>query len=122
MNNPKTIVNDPDTGSPRREDRKKELMEWSKEDGERKAGELDVDMTDEHWKVVYFVRDYYLERGFPDSGRVLAEALEGEFAKQGGRRYLYTLFPGGPVRQACLIAGLKKLPRFTEDKSFGSAM
>lgn len=122
MDNPKTIVNDPDTGSPRKEDRKRELAEWTDADAERRAGELGVEMSGDHWKVVEFIRDYYVENGFPESGRELTEALEQAFADQGGKRYLHRLFPEGPVKQASLIAGLKKPPRFTEDKSFGSAM
>jgi tRNA 2-thiouridine synthesizing protein E len=46
--------------------------------------------------------------------------LDAEFAAEGGRRYLYGLFPRGPILQGCRIAALP-LPSGTLDLSFGSA-
>jgi tRNA 2-thiouridine synthesizing protein E len=97
-------------------------MDWQRDDGERKALELGIEMTPAHWQVVDFIREYYIENGLPESARLLSDALEEAFREEGGRRYLYTLFPHGPVTQASLIAGLKKPPRFAEDRSFGTAM
>ena len=48
----------------------------------------------------------------PDTGsprradRELGDMLESEFADRGGRKYLRSLFPGGPVAQGMRIAGL----------------
>jgi tRNA 2-thiouridine synthesizing protein E len=53
------------------------------------------------------------------SARELARELDREYADEGGRRYLYELFPRGPVVQACHIAGLP-MPPGTRDLSFGS--
>ena len=51
--------------------------------------------------------------------RELHDALDESFHARGGLRYLYTLFPGGPVAQGCRFAGLKA-PSGAADKSFGS--
>ena len=48
-----------------------------------------------------------------------AHILEEEFAEQGGRKYLYRLFPGGPVSQGSRIARLP-LPAYSSDRSCGS--
>jgi sulfur relay (sulfurtransferase) DsrC/TusE family protein len=46
--------------------------------------------------------------------------LESNFAEQGGHEYLRRLFPGGPVRQGMIIAGLP-VPPHTEDAGFGTS-
>jgi tRNA 2-thiouridine synthesizing protein E len=49
----------------------------------------------------------------------MTRELEQDFAEAGGRRFLYTLFPGGPLAQGCKLAGLP-LPQGTLNRSFGS--
>lgn len=121
MSNNKTIINDPQTSSSRKEDRLIELSDWNPDKGKKLASHEGIDMKESHWRVVDFLRNYYLEHGQAESGRELAEALKKAFQAQGGNAYLYTLFPEGPVAQGCRIAGLP-IPAYTEDKSFGSAM
>jgi tRNA 2-thiouridine synthesizing protein E len=121
MSDIKTIVNDPQTSSPRKEDRLIELRDWNKDKAEKTAAEEGIKMEEAHWQVITFLRNYYLENGKAESGRELVDALNTAFKDQGGGAYLHMLFPEGPVAQGCRIAGLQ-VPAFTEDKSFGSAM
>ncbi len=51
--------------------------------------------------------------------RELHDALDERFHARGGIRYLYELFPGGPIAQGCRLAGLTP-PAGAEDRSFGS--
>lgn len=97
-----------------------ELPPWSVEHAEQLAGEERINMTDEHWDVVNFLRDRFLSEGQAKSGRQVVELLEKRYGDKGGRRYLYTLFPKGPVTQASRIAGLP-LPPYTTDPHFGSS-
>jgi tRNA 2-thiouridine synthesizing protein E len=51
--------------------------------------------------------------------RDLHDALDEHFHAKGGLKYLYTIFPGGPITQSCRLAGLKA-PFIASDPSFGS--
>lgn len=96
-----------------------ELAEWSEEIAERLALKEGIAMTPERWEVVCALRDYYGECGETADARAALRCLEEQFGGAGARRRLFRLFPGGPVRQGCHIAGL---PPFAHvcDQSFGS--
>jgi TusE/DsrC/DsvC family sulfur relay protein len=73
------------------------------------AKEEEIEMTDEHWKVVNFLREYYNEYQIAPAIRVLIKAVKKKLgADKGSNKYLYKLFPYGPAKQACKIAGLPK--------------
>jgi tRNA 2-thiouridine synthesizing protein E len=94
--------------------------QWSESAAQRIAAQSGIQLSDAHWEVIRFVRHYYLERGFVRRSRELASALNGRFKEQGGSRYLYQLFKGGPVLKACLLAGVP-VPENCVDPSFGTA-
>lgn len=96
-----------------------ELGPWSAADAEARADELGLSMSGDHWDVVLFLRDYYRGRGGQADAREISEALEAEFAADGGRQWLYRLFPGGPVMQASQIAGIP-IPPHTLNPAFGN--
>ena len=83
------------------------------------ASEEGIELTDEHLGVIECLRDYYLELGDAENGRDLEEMLDEIFDGHGGRKYLWTLFPGGPVSQGMRIAGLP-VPPHSGDKGFGT--
>lgn len=115
------VNSDPVTEDPIVEEHKADLEDWTRQIGDEIAREQGTAMTPEHWQVVDFVREYYLQHGRVSAGRELARALIEAFAAQGGSAYLLKLFPLGPVAQASRIAGLP-VPPYTEDPSFGSTM
>ena len=96
-----------------------ELEEWNKAVGQALAQEEGVEMSDAHWEVVVFLRNYYMKHGRTPA-RKMTEALDDAYASKGGRKYLYRLFPKGPVTQASRIAGLP-VPQQSVDPSFGSS-
>jgi tRNA 2-thiouridine synthesizing protein E len=96
-----------------------ELEPWSEEQAAALAKEQGIALSDAHWEVIHFLRERFIHEGQAKSGRHVSEALEKEFSGKGGKRYLYTLFPEGPVSQGSRIAGLP-LPPYTQDPSFGS--
>ncbi|HOP84851.1 MAG TPA: TusE/DsrC/DsvC family sulfur relay protein [Syntrophorhabdaceae bacterium] len=59
-------------------------------------------MTEEHWKVVNYLRDYYLKYEIAPPIRMLVKQTGFDLKK------IYQLFPSGPAKGACKIAGLPK--------------
>jgi TusE/DsrC/DsvC family sulfur relay protein len=85
------------------------LSDWTRELAEEIAKVENIDMTDEHWAVVNFLRDYYDEYQIAPAVRVLIKAIKKEMGEAvGNNKYMYELFPYGPAKQACKIAGLPK--------------
>ena len=71
-----------------------------------------VEMTESHWQVVFFVREFYLEFNTSPAIRALVKAMQKKYgAELVNSRYLYRLFPEGPAKQATKIAGLPKPAR-----------
>jgi tRNA 2-thiouridine synthesizing protein E len=91
---------------------------WSAHEAERVAGEEGLSLADDHWEAVRALQEYFSRNENPRV-RELHDALDEKFHTKGGIRYLYELFPGGPVAQGCKLAGLTP-PAGAEDKSFGS--
>lgn len=69
-------------------------------------------LSDAHWEVVNFVRDFYLEYNTSPAIRMLVKAMAKALGEEkGNSMYLYKLFPKGPAKQATKIAGLPKPAR-----------
>jgi tRNA 2-thiouridine synthesizing protein E len=82
---------------------------WSRELAIQIAKEENIEMDDDHWEVVNFLRNYYEEYQIAPAVRVLTKAIKRTLgADKGNSKYLYELFPYGPAKQACKIAGLPK--------------
>ncbi len=86
-----------------------DLSQWNEEVADYIAGTENVPMSPNHWEVVNFLREYYDEFQIAPAVRVLTKAIGKKFgADKGNSQYLYDLFPYGPAKQACKIAGLPK--------------
>jgi TusE/DsrC/DsvC family sulfur relay protein len=68
-------------------------------------------LTPAHWQIIHFLRDYYAQYRLIPPMRLLIKAVEKRFGPDiGNSRYLYRLFPDGPVKQGSRYAGLPKPP------------
>jgi tRNA 2-thiouridine synthesizing protein E len=86
-----------------------DLSAWNKELAELIAQDENIEMNDDAWEVVNFLRNYYEEYQIAPAVRVLTKAVKKKLgAEKGNSKYLYELFPYGPAKQACKIAGLPK--------------
>jgi TusE/DsrC/DsvC family sulfur relay protein len=61
-----------------------------------------TDLTPDHWKVINYLRSYYQQFGIAPMIRKLCKETGFEL------KYIYQLFPSGPAKGACKIAGLPK--------------
>ncbi len=59
-------------------------------------------LTEDHWKIVNYLREYYVEFGVAPMIRKLCKKTGYEL------KALYELFPSGPAKGACKVAGLPK--------------
>ena len=60
------------------------------------------ELTEEHWKVIHYLRNYYEQFGIAPMVRKLCKETGFKLNK------VYELFPSGPAKGACKLAGLPK--------------
>jgi len=96
-----------------------ELDPWTEELAIEMARQDGLELTDVHLGIIRHLRDCYADHGGTINARMLMQSLEEAFSGMGGHRFLYTLFPLGPIAQASRYAGLP-LPPGTRDPSFGT--
>lgn len=83
------------------------FMEMPKEWNERTALALASteglqDLTEEHWKVINYLRTYYEQYGIAPMVRRLCKETGLSLQR------IYELFPSGPAKGACKVAGLAR--------------
>ncbi|AWK15459.1 sulfurtransferase TusE [Candidatus Fukatsuia symbiotica] len=87
----------------------KNSTDWSETLAPLLAEREGIVLTESHWEIVHFVRDFYQKYNTSPAIRMLVVAMAQKFGEaKGNSRYLYRLFPKGPAKQATKIAGLPK--------------
>lgn len=97
-----------------------DLEPWSEDTARLMAHTEGLELTEERLDALCWLRDHHAACGPATSARALSRAMEEAFRIEGGRRYLYELFPRGPISQGCRLAGLP-IPPGNADPSFGSS-
>ncbi|MDH4094885.1 MAG: TusE/DsrC/DsvC family sulfur relay protein [Betaproteobacteria bacterium] len=83
--------------------------QWTEKVAEELARHEGIVLTDEHWVVIRFMREYYEQHHIaPDARHVMKHLAEWKGGGKAGRNDLFVLFPYGYVKQACKIAGMRK--------------
>ena len=94
--------------------------DWTQTEAAGKAAGYGLSASGGHWDMVRALQEFYARHdGLGINSRELHDALEERFHCNGGMKYLYKLFPGGPVTQGCQLAGLEP-PAGSTDAGFGS--
>ncbi len=85
------------------------LGDWSPEVADQLASAEGIELTDEHWRIISLVRDYYDRYHLSPATRVLVNLVGRELGPEYGRSiYLMKLFSGKPAKLVSKIAGLPK--------------
>lgn len=87
----------------------KNSQEWRESMVYLLAKQENITLTEQHWEIIRFIREFYLEFNTSPSIRMLVKAIAKKYGEDiGNSRYLYRLFPKGPAKQATKLSGLPK--------------
>lgn len=75
---------------------------WTKEIGEAIAAREGLALTERHWVVINFARDFFKKNGESPTPRNITKNTDVS------TKELYELFPGGPGKLPAKISGLGK--------------
>jgi len=88
------------------------FKDWHSDLAQLIADTDELILTEQHWEVIRFVREFYLTYNTSPAIRALTKAMKAEFGEEkASSRYLYRLFKEGPAKQATKYAGLPKPAR-----------
>lgn len=79
-----------------------DATQWDEEVAHKLAETEEVELTDKHWEVINYLRQYYADFGTAPMVRKMLKDTGLSNAE------IYELFPSGPGKGACKIAGLMK--------------
>src|SRR4030042_4379794 len=84
-------------------------QQWNENIATHMAKEEGIDLSEEHWEIIRFLRDYFQKYQIAPMIKILTKEIGKTMGKEkGNTKYLYELYPAGPAKQACKYAGLPK--------------
>ena len=88
-----------------------DFCDWDEQIAKQLADDNHIELSDAHWEIILFIRNYYLKYKHLPNARMFAKAITLQLGEaKGNSRYLHRLFPEGPLKYACKLAGLPKPP------------
>lgn len=84
--------------------------DWNKEVAIQFASEENLELGDDHWTVINFIRESYEEHKITPDIRHAVKHLASVLGcdKKEAKKRMFKLFPYGYVKQSCKIAGMKR--------------
>ena len=87
------------------------VEQWNENVADALAAQEGIELSAAHWEILFFIRDYYFQFQHLPNARMFASAIRKKLGEDKGQsRYLQKLFPNGPLKYACKLAGLPKPP------------
>ncbi len=85
--------------------------DWNEDVAKQLANNNNIALSEQHWEIILFMRHYYLQYKHLPNARVFTKAVAKQLGEdKGNSRYLHKLFPDGPLKYVCKLAGLPKPP------------
>lgn len=81
--------------------------DWNETLAAEFARQENIQLSDDHWDVIRFMREYYEEHQVIPDARFAIKHLAERLGKE-SRNKIFELFPYGYVKQACKIAGMRR--------------
>ena len=87
-----------------------DMDEWSEAFARAQAEKEGLVLTEEHWQVIHFIREYYEEHSVQAQVRDMIRHFRNIWPpEKGNNHYLHDLFPkGGPQKQGNRLAGIRR--------------
>ncbi|HHO69327.1 MAG TPA: TusE/DsrC/DsvC family sulfur relay protein [Gammaproteobacteria bacterium] len=88
------------------------IDEWTEAVAEEIAKKEGVELTEQHWDVIKYLRDqHYNNGGNEPNERTILKDMAKLWGSKPTSKDMYRLFPGMPSKQGRKIAGLKESTR-----------
>ena len=81
--------------------------QWNEEIAGQFASQENINLTQDHWDAIRFMREYYDDHQIAPDVRHVMKHLAKRLGQE-SRNAIFELFPYGYVKQACRIAGMKR--------------
>jgi tRNA 2-thiouridine synthesizing protein E len=89
----------------------RDASDWNEVVAQELAALSRIELSPAHWEILLFIRDYYFQYQHLPNARMFAAAIRKKLGEDKAEsRYLQRLFPEGPLKYACKLAGLPKPP------------
>ena len=87
-----------------------DLEAWSEDYVHASAQREDLELTDDHWQVIHYIRDFQEKHSVQAPVRDMVKHFKKVWGKEkGNSAYLHQIFPkGGPQKQGNRLAGVRK--------------
>lgn len=86
-----------------------DLNDWNEEVAKQLAANHQIVLTDQHWEVIFLLREFYHLYELSPAMRPLIKFIKQKLGdSKGNSIYLMQLFDGSPAKLASKIAGLPK--------------
>jgi len=85
------------------------LDDWSEDVAKALSQQDQLDLGEQHWQIINWIRAYYAENSMAPNLRVMTKTIGKDLGDEfADKKFLFDLFPYGPAKQAARYAGMPK--------------